>query len=121
MARYSDILKFVNENGSWYVYLPNFFRQGGTKEQLRMRDGAEILLNYLADGNPEVVIEVSEDPISLEPDHIGILDSLRDTQGGADYLVYDINGLLISAVWLSEPVKLYFGNYPDKFYIRKLK
>jgi len=120
MTRYSDILKFVKEDGAWYVYLPNFFRQGGDKDQLRMRDGADLLLEYLSNGHGEVVVEVSDEPLAFDPDHFAILEDERDMKGGADYRVYDADGREEGRVWLSPPIQFYFGKFPDKFYLRQL-
>jgi hypothetical protein len=71
-------------------------------------------------GPVEVVVEVSDEPLAFDPDHLAILDDERDMKGGADYRVYDAAGSEKGRVWLSPPIRFYFGKYPDKFYLRQL-
>lgn len=84
-----------------------------------MRDGAELLLAHLAGPVDEIIIEISDDLLIFEPEMIAILQKERDMNGGADYLVYDAEGLEINSVWMSPPLKFYYGKYPDKFLLRR--
>ena len=67
----------------------------------------------------DVIVEISDDLLVFEPEWLAILERERDMQGGADYLVYDTSGHVIASVWMSPPLKFYYGTYPDKFALRR--
>ena len=119
LTRSSEIFRFEKEFGNWYVFLPSFLREVGEKDDLRMRDGAEILLEHIAGPDMEVVVEISDDLMIFEPEWLAILCKERDMKGGADYQIYDAQGKEIATVWMSPPLKFYYGKYPDKFVLRR--
>jgi hypothetical protein len=84
-----------------------------------MRDGAGELLSHIAADNDEVTLEITDDLMAFDPEFIAIHQRERDAQGGAEYLVYDTDGHEITTVWMSAPLRFYYGKYPDKFLIRR--
>ena len=84
-----------------------------------MRDGAETLLEHVAGDDHELIMEISDDLVIFEPELIAILQMERGMNGWADYLVYDAEGREITTVWMSPPLKFYYGKYPDKFLLRR--
>ena len=50
---------FNKEQGTWYIYLPEFLEKGlGTKQNLMMVAGADTFLDILSNGSPAVKIEI---------------------------------------------------------------
>lgn len=84
-----------------------------------MREGAEVLLNLIAAGDDEVILEISDDLLIFDPEWVAILHRERDMRAGADYRIYDTHGHEVATVWMSHPLKFYYGRYPDKFLLRR--
>lgn len=84
-----------------------------------MRDGAETFLDIAGGNDDEVIMEISDDFLVFEPDWLAILQRERDMNGGGDYLVYDTTGNVVATVWMSPPLRFYYGKYPDKFLLRR--
>lgn len=120
MTRSIETFRFFRESGIWYIFLPGFFHDGGRKDDLRMRDGAGDLLSAIAGQDDEVILEISDDLMAFEPDWVAILHRERDLHAGADYRVYDTEGREAGKVWMSPPLRFYYGKYPDKFLLRRI-
>lgn len=46
--------KFLREGSAWYIDLPQYLEQGGTKGDLAMVAGADTMLDIMAEGNDSV-------------------------------------------------------------------
>ena len=107
-------LRFVKENGRWYIDIPEW---EGTKEELEMVSGADDLLDYFAKGKDSIVLEVGEtyDHITKMEGSI-MLTKQKDLDNGADYTV--INNHDIPKIWLCDVTKYVYGYMPKELYIQ---
>ncbi|GAB3812109.1 DUF6717 family protein [Pontibacter rugosus] len=110
----SDIIKFrfyKEAYGTWYIDLPDYT---GPKGDLAMVAGADDMLDYLAKGNNQVDVEMSEQPIEgalkLEISRLG------DPGGGAYYKPVNHQ---IQSVWLCDVTLFALGKFPENIYFRK--
>jgi hypothetical protein len=101
--------EFYKEHGRWYIDLPEW---EGSKEDLEMVLGADMLLDNIARGNDWCKITLSDEP--FEGSHIlsHRLPPLEATPGWYDNDAW--HGP--STIWLCEVTRFVFGNYPDKIY-----
>lgn len=84
-----------------------------------MRDGAELFLDRVGGDADLVDLEISDDLMAFEPEWLAILGRERGMNAGADYLVLDADGREVATVWMSAPLRFYYGKYPDKFLLRR--
>jgi hypothetical protein len=104
------------ENGNWYVVLPEWT---GEKAELQMVMGADTMLDKLANGEKEVELKISLEPF----DNALHLRLLKEGQilGGGDYILEKYNGEDINLdVWLCEVTRFVFGFIPDNIYLEKV-
>lgn len=104
--------KFIKEAGDrWYIDLPNW---EGSKDELEMVEGADILLDIIAQDESIVDVTIST---SYFPEAEFTLDFRRIDSAGA---WYQVKGQFHTfEAWLCEVTKFIFGNFPNKLYICK--
>ncbi len=127
------ILKFYKEEDNrWYVDLPEYIENGGSKDSLEMILGADKILDHLVEEylTKSILKEKWPKQITLE-----ITTSRKDIaiSGNTCYLTkkgwipfgryYNFESYNIEnyKIWLCPIVKYLFGNYPKKFYINVLR
>ena len=100
--------------GRWYVVLPEWT---GTKADLEMVMGADMMLDIYAQGEDKVSLSASE---SEAPgyDILGIIEVCSTVTGGAYYQIGKINGIDYDfKVWLCDVTKFVFGDFPDTLFL----
>lgn len=112
----SGIVKFTfnkEPHGTWYIYLPDY---PGPKGNLAMVAGADDMLDYLAKGKKQVIVEMSEKPfegaLALEQTKLG------EPGGGAYYK--PVNHA-IQSVWLCDVTLFALGKFPEQIYFRAVE
>ncbi|HEY2581812.1 MAG TPA: DUF6717 family protein [Mucilaginibacter sp.] len=109
--------KFIKEpSGKWYIDLPEW---EGNKADLEMVEGADIMLDYVGEGNPEVNLALSELPF----DGANILKLIhgysQQTGGGGIYLLESYEGKYLNQeMWLCEVTEWVFGKLPAIIYFK---
>jgi len=123
-------LRFYKENTAWYIDLPEFLEKGlGTKNNLLMVDGADLLLDYLSRDGNEIELFISD----TKEEGYTIIEHLHKTGEGLNLQLLDEVGHApvdsgmyyqtttvthIDHVWLCPVTKYVFGGiYPDNIYI----
>ncbi|OLY91453.1 hypothetical protein SAMN05444008_1288 [Cnuella takakiae] len=111
--------RFIKEYGGWYIDLPQYLEQGGSKGDLAMVEGADTMLDYIAAGDTDVVLSLSETPFE-GADELK-LEALRDPViGGGYYLLDQFEGKnLQQRMWLCGVTEFVFGKMPDRIYVRR--
>jgi len=56
--------RFILEDSSWYIDLPQFLEQGGNKADLEMVSGADTMLDIIAEGKTEVTLQINTEPFA---------------------------------------------------------
>ena len=108
--------KFYKEAPNrWYIDLPEW---KGSKADLEMVAGADHMLDYMAEGENEVYLVISEEWFERA-------DSLKLLQlneySGADYFLEKYRGIDIQLkMWLCDVTKFVFGKFPETIYISKI-
>jgi len=50
--------RFVHEESGWYIDLPEYLEQGGSKGDLQMVSGADTMLDIIAGKENQVTLEI---------------------------------------------------------------
>ena len=96
---------YKEEDNRWYIDLPEW---EGSKEDLEMVSGADLLLFNLANDNNEVYVTFDTTPFD---------DCHTLTHEGDGYYNNDAwHGPIL--IWLCHVTKFVFGDYPDKIYYK---
>ena len=104
-------LEFVKLSERWYIDIPWI----GDVNDLQMVDGADELLDEIAEGRRIVrIIATISDNIS-KPDYI--LEKTKEDNMGGTYTITGITN--VKQLWLCNVTKLIFKNFPNKIYIYK--
>jgi hypothetical protein len=100
-----------DSDSRWYIILPEW---EGSRDDLEMVDGADLMLDILSQGERFITVGISTDPIN-NPDFI--LTLTGEAYEGA---YYDLIGEHHQFdVWLCFVTKFVFGEFPKKLYIKK--
>jgi len=109
---------FVREYGGWYIDLPEYLQQGGSKGDLALVAGADTLLDLLAEGRDRVTIDMGTQPFAGADELLLLRPS---PAGGGDYLIGRFEGREIQQeLWLCDVTLFVFGDLPERIYIRKV-
>ena len=120
--------KFIKTDDIWYIDLPEFIEQGlGTKANLMMVAGADLMLDSLSNNGNEITLEFSSELIegsqhTLVKQRFGLDKELLNKIGHApvDYGAYyswkENNN---QSVWLCPVTEYVFnGAYPETIYVK---
>lgn len=112
-------LKFYKESTHrWYVDLPEWT---GDKSELEMVSGADDMLNYMSDGENEVLLSVSVLPFDGS-DKLIFLEEANELGNGAYYKLPIYRGIQIDLImWLCNVTKFIFADkFPPILYFSKI-
>lgn len=109
---------YKEETGKWYIDLPEWT---GTHAELEMVEGADLMLDHVGKGNPEVELILAETPF----DDASVLQLIHDysnqSGGGGIYFLGDYEGeVLNQEMWLCEVTEWVFGKLPPFIYFKKV-
>ena len=113
--------RFYKEpTGQWYIDLPAYIEQGGSKAALQMVAGADTMLDLLSENGNEVTLEVDTTHI---PGYTCALikaqEASYDGDSGCDYYAVLPEQPGKADVWLCQVTKYVFDNrYPDAIFIK---
>lgn len=111
---------FIREGGMWFIDLPDYLKEGGKKEELRMKSGADRLLKMLAGGDKTMTVKIDTEPFA-EAEVLELIDLCAAPKGGAIYLMERCNGQDVNAfLWICDIALFVFGDLPTQIYIKKL-
>lgn len=103
---------FNKEQGNWYIDLPNW---EGTKAELQMVAGADILLDKLSNHGTSVNVTISTEKKSLE----GFQTLKRIIQTPPNGCMYHLG---IAPVWLCNVTKFVFdGIFPKQIHFKTIE
>ncbi len=119
--------RFYKENEIWYIDLPEFLEAGlGTKANLMMVAGADLMLDILSNNGDDIVITFADEPSdnvehTLTKQRIGLDKQLLRAIGHApvDYgAYYNWKENNNQSVWLCPVTEYVFqGGYPKNIYV----
>jgi hypothetical protein len=105
---------YKEETHRWYVDLPEW---EGPKSALEMVDGADTMLEYMAEGLGEVRAILSTRKVDNSY-HLIFMRETPEVGEGAQYYLEEYIGLTINLrVWLCDVTKFVFGDFPKDIWI----
>lgn len=109
-------LSFAKEHtGRWYVVLPEW---KGSKAALEMVEGADTMLDIMAQGGKEITLTVSEQPFEGS-NQLVLTEDLSNSIGGGIYLLKVYQGEEINhKMWLCEVMNYVFKKLPPVVYFK---
>ncbi len=107
--------KFYKESDNrWYVDLPEWT---GEKSDLEMVAGADSMLEYMAEGESEIKVTLSETEFE-GADVLQFLSEATEIGNGAYYQMENYKGIQIGLkMWLCNVTLFVYGKFPDKIYV----
>lgn len=111
-------IKFYKESDNrWYADLPEW---EGPKAALEMVCGADTMLDILAQGEGNTILDMSVEPINGY-EMLIFLHETPDLDEGAYYHMESYMGLEFNLdVWLCDVTKFVFGEFPKIIYFNKI-
>jgi hypothetical protein len=113
--------RFYKDGISWYIDLPAYLEQGGTIGDLQMVDGADKMLDIVAAGKSDVVLQISTEAFG-QADVLELMEKCDPYIGGGYYLLKDYEGQTFNQrMWLCQVTEFVFGDLPSHIYIKRVK
>lgn len=106
--------RFYKETDNrWYIDLPEW---KGAKADLEMVSGADRMLEYMAEGESEVEVYISEEHFAGAY-FLDLLDEYPPG-AGADYILRMYKGIEFNLqMWLCDVTKFVFNKFPVRIFI----
>ena len=112
--------KFINEGGAWYIDLPAFLENGGSKGDLQMVEGADTMLDMISNGMGEVSLILDRSPFP-GADRLVLTERCDPDIGGGYYNLPIFEGKEIKkTMWLCAVTEFVFGDMPDEIFIKRI-
>lgn len=113
---------YKDSDGRWYYDMPKADEIGIPKELLEMVLGADNMLDDLANGNTEVLLNLftSHEIIPSNDNNVICLTKLEEStiNNGCYYVITTNNYTNISLIWLCSVTTVVFGYFPNNIYIQ---
>ena len=105
------IITFYKED-TWYADIP-----GVSKEECEMVQGAEVMLDVIAQEQAKVKLKLTP---NVEDSEATLIKTDETEDGGANYVFTEWIGIPYDyPVWLCTVTQLVFGSHPKNFKIEK--
>jgi hypothetical protein len=113
--------KFIKTGQDWYIDLPEYIEQGGSAGDLQMIDGADKMLDMMAEGKNSVTLNIARE--QFERSDILILTEKCDPYiGGGYYIMKQYEGQEINrTMWLCQVTEFVFGDIPPLIFVSREK
>jgi hypothetical protein len=113
--------KFVKTGRDWYIDLPEFIEQGGSVGDLQMVDGADKMLDMMAEDENSVTLCISKDWFE-GADLLSLTEKCDPYIGGAYYIMKKYEGQDIDrTMWLCQVTEFVFGDLPPQIFVKREK
>lgn len=116
----NSVYTFVKEGQQWFIELPEYLAQGGSKADLQMVEGADELLNFIAGSKKRVTIQLDRKPFE-GADVLKLIELCEAPKGGGYYQMHTYrNQIIEKRIWLCDVTLFIFGDMPEQIYISKI-
>ena len=113
--------RFKKEGRDWYIDLPEYIENGGSKGDLQMVEGADTMLDVISEGANEVSLTLDRAPFSGS-DKLTLTERCDPYIGGGYYLLQSFEGKEFNkTMWLCAVTEYVFGDLPEQIYIKRSK
>lgn len=111
--------KFYKTGREWFIDLPEFLEQGGSIGDLQMVDGADKMLDMMAEHNETVTVLVDREKFN-GADLLILTEKCDPYIGGGYYLMKEYQGQEINkTMWLCQVTEFVFGDIPPTIYVKR--
>jgi len=112
------VYRFVKEGRDWYIDLPEYLAQGGSRGDLQMVEGADAMLDVIAEKQLEVNFilrrEYFEGAVLLV-----LIERCDPYIGGGYYLLESLEGKEYNKkMWLCGVTEFVFGELPNEIFLK---
>ncbi|MFT3934271.1 MAG: hypothetical protein QM726_11685 [Chitinophagaceae bacterium] len=113
------VYTFNKEAFGWYIDLPEFIEQGGSKGDLAMVEGADTMLDKMANGND--AIRLAFDDKHFEgSDKMVLTEKCNPDKGGGIYRMEAWEGQSYHhSLWLCAVTEFVFGSLPETIFVKR--
>jgi hypothetical protein len=114
-----DTYRFIKEGRDWYIDLPEYLENGGSKADLQMVEGADKMLDYISEGKNTVMLSI--DRITFTgSDELRLIERCDPFVGGGYYNLQTFEGKeLNQTMWLCAVTEYVFGDLPEQIFIKR--
>lgn len=111
--------RFIKEGRDWYIDLPEYIENGGSKGDLQMVEGADTMLDVISDGTNEVSLTLDRTSFSGS-DILTLTERCDPYIGGGYYLLQTFEGKAFNkTMWLCAVTEYVFGDLPAQIFIKR--
>lgn len=111
--------RFIREDNEWFIDLPDYLAQGGSKSDLQMVSGADTMLYLIAGNATDVTLQIDTAPFA-GADELSLTERCDPILGGGYYHLKSFEGKeVLQDMWLCEVTRFVFGDIPPKIFIRR--
>lgn len=111
--------KFIKTGPDWYIDLPEFIEQEGSIGDLQMVDGADKMLDMMAENGDSVILCIDKEQFD-GADLITLIEKCDPYVGGGYYLMQKYEGQEINrTMWLCQVTEFIFGDIPLKIFVKR--
>ena len=115
------LYKFIKTGQDWYIDLPEFIEQGGSIGDLQMVDGADKMLDMMAENKPFVILNIAKDKFE-GADILTLTEKCEPYIGGGYYIMKQYEGQEINrTIWLCQVTEFVFGEIPPNIFVKRTK
>lgn len=116
-----DKYKFYKNEIEWFVDLPEYLESGGSIGDLQMVEGADTILDLMAEGKKNISLNISTQQFE-GADELILIEKCDEFTGGGYYLMKTYDGKEIDLkMWLCGVVEFVFNEIPEHLFIQKEK
>jgi hypothetical protein len=109
---------FIGEGSGWYINLPEFLQQGGSKGDLQMVCGADVMLQIIAGTDPKVWLQINTMPFP-GADELCLLELCDTMMGSGTYHKKSFRGKEIKMyIYLFEVTRYVFYSITLRIFIK---
>lgn len=110
---------FYRENGGWYIDLPAYLEEGGSKGDLAMVAGANTMLEVMASDAIDVMLLIDEQPFE-GADELLRTEVCEPSMGSGCYWMQHFERKRVAqSMWLCDVTNFVFGYLPNKIYVKR--
>jgi hypothetical protein len=110
---------FIKTDDEWFIDLPEYIEQGGNPGDLQMVDGADTMLDVMANGNESVSLTLDTKPFE-GADELVLTEKCDPFIGGGYYLIKTYRGQEMNrSMWLCQVTEFVFGDLPARIFVRQ--
>ena len=111
--------RFIHEGTEWYIDLPGYLAQGGSKADLQMVSGADTMLGLIAGAGAEVSLQLDTSPFA-GADELILTERCDPVLGGGYYHLKSFESKTLGQdMWLCEVIRFVFDDIPPAIFIKR--